>query len=149
MLILISHVQSYTAHINIPRIPCNRLLLSLRSGYNHKDHSQWKNFHAKRHELPLFHVSVSVSLKLQKIFFKTSRCQHYISIHERDCLPLSVGRVHYQFHRCWVLFFFFQILIITFGKQTMKALIRQRIMRCLIWVCTVCLYPTNRTLGIW
>ena len=30
----------------------------------------------------------------------------------------------------------------------MKTLVRRYILRCLILVCTVCLYPTKRTLGL-
>ena len=46
-----------------------------------------------------------------------------------------------------VLGFFLQILIEHSAlKQIVKILIRHRIMRCLIWVCTVCLYPIKRTL---
>ena len=36
----------------------------------------------------------------------------------------------------------------TFCKQTVETLIRHRILRCLIWVCTVCLCPTKKTLGL-
>ena len=36
-----------------------------------------------------------------------------------------------------------------FCKQTVKILIRHRIMRCLIWVCTVCLCPIKRNLGLY
>ena len=34
-------------------------------------------------------------------------------------------------------------------KQTVETLIRRRILRRLIWVCTICLCPTKRTLGIY
>ena len=34
-----------------------------------------------------------------------------------------------------------------FFKQTLEALIRRRVQRRLIWVCTVCLCPTKRTIG--
>ena len=34
-------------------------------------------------------------------------------------------------------------------KQTVETLIRRRILWCLIWVCTVCLCPTKRTLDIY
>ena len=33
--------------------------------------------------------------------------------------------------------------------QTVKTLIRRRVLRRLIWVCTVCLCPKNRTLGLY
>ena len=33
-------------------------------------------------------------------------------------------------------------------KQTVKTLIRRHIL-CLIWVCTVCICPTKRTLGLY
>ena len=39
----------------------------------------------------------------------------------------------------------FPILNWTFCKQTVKILIRYRIMRCLIWTCTVCIRPIKRT----
>ena len=51
---------------------------------------------------------------------------------------------------CWeVLFIFIQILIRAFCKQTVETLIRHRILWCLIWVCTVCLCPTKRMLGLY
>ena len=34
-------------------------------------------------------------------------------------------------------------------KQTVETLIRRRILWRLIWVCTICLCPTKRTLGIY
>ena len=37
----------------------------------------------------------------------------------------------------------------TFRKQTMEILIRHCVLRCLVWVCTVCLCPTKRTLGLY
>ena len=33
-----------------------------------------------------------------------------------------------------------------FGRQMVETLIRRRVLRRLIWVCTVCLCPTKRTL---
>ena len=36
----------------------------------------------------------------------------------------------------------------TFGKQTVETLIRRCILQRLIWVCTVCLCPINRMLGL-
>ena len=36
----------------------------------------------------------------------------------------------------------------TIYKQTVETLIRRRVLRCLIWICTVCLFTTKRTLGI-
>ena len=36
-----------------------------------------------------------------------------------------------------------------FCKHTVETLIRRRILWCLIWVYTVCLYPTKRTLGLY
>ena len=47
------------------------------------------------------------------------------------------------------IFHFYYYFNKTFCKQTVKILIRHRIMRCLIWVCTVCLCPIKRTLGIY
>ena len=37
----------------------------------------------------------------------------------------------------------------TFCKETVEILIRRRILQHLIWVCTACLCPTNRTLGLY
>ena len=36
----------------------------------------------------------------------------------------------------------------TFCKQTVETLIRRRVLRRLVWVCTVCLRPTKTTLGL-
>ena len=36
-----------------------------------------------------------------------------------------------------------------FSEQTVETLIRRRVLRCLIWVCAVCLCPTKRTLGLY
>ena len=35
-----------------------------------------------------------------------------------------------------------------FSNQTVDTLIRRRVLRRLIWVCTVCLCPTKKTLGL-
>ena len=37
---------------------------------------------------------------------------------------------------------------INYCEQTVENLIRRRVLRCLIWFCTVCLCPTERTLGL-
>ena len=37
----------------------------------------------------------------------------------------------------------------TFCKQTAETLIRRRVLWRLIWVCTDCICPTNRTLGLY
>ena len=37
----------------------------------------------------------------------------------------------------------------TFCRRTVETLIRRRVLRRLVWVCTVCLCPTNRTLGLY
>ena len=34
-------------------------------------------------------------------------------------------------------------------KRTVKFLIRHRVMRCLIWICTVCIFPIKRTIGLY
>ena len=48
-----------------------------------------------------------------------------------------------------VFFTFFQILNIILCKPTVKILLRHRIMRCLIWVCTVSLCPIERALDLY
>ena len=52
---------------------------------------------------------------------------------------------------CWVVFFIFiQILMEhSAAKQTVETLIRRRVVRRLIWVCTVCLCPTKMTLCVY
>ena len=50
------------------------------------------------------------------------------------------------FKGCKVVFFVFNSYFNRkFCKQTMDTLIRRRVLRRLIWVCTVCLCPTKRT----
>ena len=48
-----------------------------------------------------------------------------------------------------VLFHFYSISNRNSCKQTVKTLIRRRDLRRLIWVCTVCLCPKDRTLGLY
>ena len=48
-----------------------------------------------------------------------------------------------------VLFQFYSILNRNSCKQTVKTLIRPRVLRRLIWVCTVCLGPKNGTAGLY
>ena len=63
---------------------------------------------------------------------------------------LSVGSVHFRFKSCWVGFFsFYSIFIRTFCKQRVENLIRRRVVRRLIWVCTVCICPIKSTLGLY
>ena len=57
--------------------------------------------------------------------------------------PLSIWGVS------GVLFHFYSISNRYFCKQTVKTLIRRRVLRRLIWVCTVCLCPKNGTLGLY
>ena len=45
-------------------------------------------------------------------------------------------------------FIFYSNLERTIYKQTVETLIRHRVLRRLIWVCTVCLFTTKRTLVI-
>ena len=49
----------------------------------------------------------------------------------------------------WYFSFLYSILNRLFCKQTVNTLIRRRIMRRLIWVCTACLCPTKRTLDLY
>ena len=46
-------------------------------------------------------------------------------------------------------FQFYQNFDRIFCKQTVETLIRRRVMRRLVWVCTVCLCPTKRALGLY
>ena len=54
---------------------------------------------------------------------------------------------------CFVVFFFFILFVILFhrnsDKQTVKTLIRRRVLRRLIWFCTVCLCPKHGTPGLY
>ena len=47
----------------------------------------------------------------------------------------------------WYFTFLFKFQLNT--KQTVEPLIRRRVMRRLIWSCTVCICPTKRTLGLY
>ena len=47
------------------------------------------------------------------------------------------------------IFIFNKIFKGTFGKQTVEILIRRHVLRRLFWFCTVCLCPTNKTLGLY
>ena len=48
-----------------------------------------------------------------------------------------------------VFFYFYFICDSISCEQTAKTLIRRRVLRRLIWVCTVCLCPKNGTLGLY
>ena len=47
------------------------------------------------------------------------------------------------------IFHFYSNFVRTFWKQTVETLVRRRVLRRLIWVCTVCLCPTKKTLGLY
>ena len=47
------------------------------------------------------------------------------------------------------IFLFYSNFDRTFYKQTVEILIKRRVSRRLIWVCTVCLCPSKRTLGLY
>ena len=49
----------------------------------------------------------------------------------------------------WYFFRFYSNFNRKLCKQTVETLIRRRILWRLIWVCTICLCPTKRTLGIY
>ena len=49
----------------------------------------------------------------------------------------------------FLFFFYYLNLNRTFCKQTVETLIRRRVLRRLVWVCTICLRPTERTLNIY
>ena len=73
-----------------------------------------------------------------------------ISRKEWNDLLLSIGSTHFCFRGYWVvLFYFYSNLNLTFYKQTVKTLIKQRAMRCLIWVFSVSLGPTKRTICLY
>ena len=46
-------------------------------------------------------------------------------------------------------FSFYSVFYIVSCKQTVETPIRCRFLRHLVWVCTVCLCPTKRTLGLY
>ena len=63
---------------------------------------------------------------------------------------LSIGQVCFSFKGCLVYFFhFYHIFDRNSCEQTVYTLTRQRIMRRLIWVCTVCLCPKHETPGLY
>ena len=61
---------------------------------------------------------------------------------------LSIRPVHLRSRVVRLYLHFYQNSNITYCKQTVKTLIRSRVLRRLIWVCTVCLCYTKRTLGL-
>ena len=61
---------------------------------------------------------------------------------------LSIGRVNFQFYGCGVIFFILFKFKRTFCKQAEENLIRRRILRRPIRFCTICRFPTKRTLGL-
>ena len=63
-----------------------------------------------------------------------------------EFLLSSIGPVHFRFKGCCVVCFIFNRMLC---KQTVKTLIRRRVLRRLIWVGTVCLCPTKKTLGLY
>ena len=50
---------------------------------------------------------------------------------------------------CVAVFIFIQNFKSAFCKQIVETLIRRRVLRRRIWVCTVCLCPTKRMLGLY
>ena len=74
---------------------------------------------------------------------KTHICRVDPSIHINWTSPFPILRLS------GVLFHFYSISNRYSCKQTVKTLIRHRVLRRLIWVCTVCLYPKNGTLGLY
>ena len=64
-------------------------------------------------------------------------------------LFLSIGPVHSRFKGCLVVLFIFIQIIIDFSvSKQWRLAIRRRILPCLDWLCTVCLCPKKRTLGL-
>ena len=61
--------------------------------------------------------------------------------------PLSIGRLYFEFKGCWVLsnLHFLSNLKSIFCKQLVRDLIRRRVLRSLIWFCSVCRSPIKRT----
>ena len=62
---------------------------------------------------------------------------------------LSIGRIYFEFKGLGSMLKFHSNFESSFCKQTVTTLIRLRILRCLTWVCNVCLCPTNRTLDLY
>ena len=65
------------------------------------------------------------------------------------CRTILVGRSHFQFYGCRVVFFISSKSNKTNSKQTMKILIRRRMMRHQIFFSTVCLRPIKRSLCLY
>ena len=75
----------------------------------------------------------------------------YLSHKAEWNFPLILtGPVHFPFKPCWVVFFhFYSNFKRNFCKQTVENLIRRRVLRRLMWFCTVCRSATERTLGFY
>ena len=64
------------------------------------------------------------------------------TIISRTCTFLILRELEGIYH-------FYQNFNRKFCKQTVETLIRRRVLQRLIWVCTVCLCPTKRMLGLY
>ena len=89
-------------------------------------------------------------MRLKMIFWL--KCILYIGLWEMNYYRhlceknplLSIGPVQFRCKVCWVVFFIF--IQISTEYSVSKQL--RPCTRCLIWVCTVCLCPTKKTLGL-
>ena len=77
-------------------------------------------------------------LKLELNPFMVNGTSHRYQLEHSISLLRDVGGI----------FHFYSNFNRTFCNQTVETLIRRRILRRLVWVCTVCICPTKRTLGL-
>ena len=64
--------------------------------------------------------------------------------------PYQLDESFFSFQGCLVYFFhFYQVFDRNSCEQTVETLFKRRILRRLIWVCTVCLCPKNGTPGLY
>ena len=87
-------------------------------------------------------------LQQQQLKDKNKRHRIYTCLLEQTggfLLSEISHRYHFCLKGCWVVSNFNR----TFSKKTVETLIRRRVLQCLVWVCTVCLCSTKRTLGLY
>ena len=89
-----------------------------------------------------------ILLRFMEISIRLKRVNETIVAEKATYFGFSY--LYFKFYGCWMVFFIFlSNSYRPFCEQTVEIMIRRRRTRRLIWVCTVCLCPTKRTLGLY
>ena len=90
-------------------------------------------------------VVVTEEIRLNKMEKRNCIKEKILPIYTEWTFPLlSIGPVNFRLKGRWVVVFIF-IQILIQHSVTVETLITRRILRCLVWVATVCLCPIKRT----